>query len=181
MSRERLVGDRIVGACLGHSDHEMIEVLILAKVRRGASRTVTFQTADIDLFGSLVWKVAWEAVRKSKSPGRLCIPLKGTLKGAGASCPRVLKDEPWAKRNSLAKERAMTRTEGGKNSVYHIWKKGQAALDDYRDVLMLHRKKIKKGQIPPRAYPAHCCKRQKRYFYEKISMKRKAKENLPPY
>lgn len=120
MSREGLVGDRIVGHCLGHSDHEMIEVLILAKVRRGASRTVTFQTADIGLFGSLVWKVAWEAVRKSKSPGRLCIPLKGTLKGAGASCPCVLKDEPWAKKNSLAKERAMTRTEGGKKSLSHL-------------------------------------------------------------
>lgn len=36
VSREGLVGDMIVGACLGHRDHEMIEVLILEKVRRDA-------------------------------------------------------------------------------------------------------------------------------------------------
>lgn len=54
MSREGLVGDKIVGACLGHSDHERTEVLILAKVRRGASKTLGFQGVDFGLFGKLV-------------------------------------------------------------------------------------------------------------------------------
>lgn len=54
VSREGLVGDKIVGACLGHSDHERTEVLILAKVRRGASKTLGFQGVDFGLFGKLV-------------------------------------------------------------------------------------------------------------------------------
>lgn len=41
VSREGLVGDKVVGTCLGHSDFEMIEVLILAEVRRGARKTTT--------------------------------------------------------------------------------------------------------------------------------------------
>lgn len=82
MSREGLVGEKIFGACLGHSDNEIIEVLMLAKLPPWASRLQTFV-----FFGALVWRVPWEAVLKSKSSGRLCAPQKGTLKGAGASFP----------------------------------------------------------------------------------------------
>ncbi|KAK4822638.1 hypothetical protein QYF61_018590 [Mycteria americana] len=51
-----LVGDAMVGGRLGHSDHKMIEFLILEEVRRGVSRTVTsdFQRGDIGLLRSLV-------------------------------------------------------------------------------------------------------------------------------
>ena len=34
-NREGLVGDVMVGGCLGHSDHKMIVGLILGEVRRG--------------------------------------------------------------------------------------------------------------------------------------------------
>lgn len=61
------MGDKIIGACLGHSDYEIIERLILAGVRRGASKT--FQSVDFGLFGKLVWRVLWEEVLKSKNPG----------------------------------------------------------------------------------------------------------------
>lgn len=123
VSREGLVGDKVVGACLGHSDLEKTEVLILAEVRRGARKTTTLglQSVDFGLFGTLFWRVPWEAVLKSKSPGRLWVPQKGTLKGAGAGCPRVLKDEPCGKKNSLAEQRAVTRIQGGVGkSVSHL-------------------------------------------------------------
>ena len=41
VNREGLVGDVVVGGHLGHSDHEMIEFLILGEVRRRVSRTAT--------------------------------------------------------------------------------------------------------------------------------------------
>ncbi|KAK4820506.1 hypothetical protein QYF61_000085 [Mycteria americana] len=68
VNREGLVGDVTVGGCLGHSDHKMIEFLILGEVRRGFSRTATldFGRADSDLFRRLVDRVPWEAVLKGK-------------------------------------------------------------------------------------------------------------------
>lgn len=68
---------------------------------------------------TLVQRVPWEAVLKSKSLGRLCIPQKGTLKVAGVGCHCVLKDEPWGKKNSLAEQRALTRTQG-KKGLSHL-------------------------------------------------------------
>lgn len=57
----------------------------------------------------------------------------------------MLKDESWEKKNGLAEQRALTRTQG-KKRVYHIWKKGQAAQEDYRDILMLHGEKIRRAK-----------------------------------
>ncbi|GAB0178841.1 hypothetical protein GRJ2_000349400 [Grus japonensis] len=67
-NREGLVGDVTVGVCLGHSNHEMIEFLILGEVRSRVSRTATldFWSADFGLFRSLVHRVPWEAVLKDK-------------------------------------------------------------------------------------------------------------------
>lgn len=41
VDREGLVGDVKTGCCLGNSDQELIEFLILGKVRRVVSRTST--------------------------------------------------------------------------------------------------------------------------------------------
>ena len=37
-NREGLVGDVDVKSCLGHSDHEMVELLILGEPGRGAAK-----------------------------------------------------------------------------------------------------------------------------------------------
>ena len=56
VNRQELVGDVIVGGCPGHSDHQMIEFLILGEVRRGVRRSATldFQRADFVLFRGLI-------------------------------------------------------------------------------------------------------------------------------
>ena len=68
MNREGLVGDVVVGGCLGLSDHDMIEFLILGEVRKRVSKTTTldFRRADFGLLRSLVNRVPWEAVLKGK-------------------------------------------------------------------------------------------------------------------
>ena len=67
-NRERLVGDVTVVGRLGHSDHKMIEFLIIGEVRRGVSRTATLdlQRADFGLFRRLIGRVPWEAVPKGE-------------------------------------------------------------------------------------------------------------------
>lgn len=54
----------MVRGYLGHSNHKMIEFLILGEVRRGMSRTAAL--ADRDLFRSLVERLPWKVVLKSK-------------------------------------------------------------------------------------------------------------------
>ncbi|PKU26822.1 adaptin ear-binding coat-associated protein 1 [Limosa lapponica baueri] len=68
VNREVLVGNVRVGGCLGHSDHEITEVLIVGEARREVSRTATldFQREDFGLFRSLVERMPWEAVLKGK-------------------------------------------------------------------------------------------------------------------
>ena len=67
-NREGLVGDVEVGGCLGQSDHDMVEFSIVAGVRRGNSKTATFdfQRAGFDLFRRLVGRVPGDSVLESK-------------------------------------------------------------------------------------------------------------------
>jgi len=67
-NREGLVGDVVVGGCLGFSNHEMTEFSLQGEVKRGASKTTTvdFWRADFGLFRTLVEKVSWERVLKVK-------------------------------------------------------------------------------------------------------------------
>lgn len=57
-----------IGDCLRQNNHELIEFLILGKLRRGISRTVTldFWKADFGLFRRLIGRVSWEVVLKGK-------------------------------------------------------------------------------------------------------------------
>lgn len=67
-SREGLVGDVIVGSCVGYNDHEMIEFFIFVEVRKMVSRiaTLNFQGADFIPFRDLVDRVHLEVVPKGK-------------------------------------------------------------------------------------------------------------------
>lgn len=61
-NREGLGGDVMVGGCLGHSDHKIIEFLIFGEARKAVSRTATldFQKADFGPFRDLVARVPWD-------------------------------------------------------------------------------------------------------------------------
>ena len=67
-NREGLVGGMMTGSCLGQSDHDMVEFLILGEVSKGDSRTTTldFWRADFGLFRMLVWRVPWDSVLRGK-------------------------------------------------------------------------------------------------------------------
>ncbi|XP_027758991.1 chromodomain-helicase-DNA-binding protein 1-like [Empidonax traillii] len=65
---EGLVGDVVVGGCLGYSDHEMMEFSMLREAKRGISKTSTldFRRADFSLFRMLIGRVLWETALKNK-------------------------------------------------------------------------------------------------------------------
>ena len=63
VNREGLMGDVMVGGCLGHSDHERIESKIFGVMRKKVSRVATldFRRANFKLFRELVSRVSWES------------------------------------------------------------------------------------------------------------------------
>lgn len=67
------------------------------------------------LFRRLVERIPWDAVLRS--PGSLDIFQEGNLKCIGAAHPHVPKEKPAGKQTSLAKYRALSSTQGKRESV----------------------------------------------------------------
>lgn len=66
----------------------------------------------------------------------------------------------------------------GEKRVYHLWKKGQSTQKEYEDVAVVCMAKIRKAQQELNL--AMIVEDNKKYFYEYIYSKRRAKESLPP-
>ncbi|KAK4820378.1 hypothetical protein QYF61_025454 [Mycteria americana] len=101
VNREGLVGDVTVGGHLGHSDHKMIDFLILGEVRREVSRTATldFQRADFGLFRRLVDRVPLDAVLKGKGVQEgWTFFKKEILKAQEQAVPMCRKTSQWGRR-----------------------------------------------------------------------------------
>lgn len=64
----------MVGGCLGHREHEIMEYLVFSEVSIAISKTANldFQRADFALLKEQVNGVPWKVVLKGKgAPGRL--------------------------------------------------------------------------------------------------------------
>ncbi|GAB0205778.1 hypothetical protein GRJ2_003043400 [Grus japonensis] len=59
MNKEELVGEVVIGGCLGHSDHEVVEFQIVGERRKTTSKTSTLdmERANFGLLKELVCKV----------------------------------------------------------------------------------------------------------------------------
>ena len=108
-NREGLVGDVVVGNCLGQSDHEMVEFSILGKVRKGISKNAVldFWRADFELFRMLVGKVPWKVVLKSRGVQEGWALLKKEILMSQEQCARVPKDKPAQKKTGVAEQRVV--------------------------------------------------------------------------
>ncbi|KAK4824547.1 hypothetical protein QYF61_016151 [Mycteria americana] len=65
-------------------------------------------------------------------------------------------------------------------SIYDLWKKGQASQEDYKGVARLCREKIRRAKAELELNLTTAVKDNKKYFFKYISSKRRAKENLQP-
>ncbi|KAK4823640.1 hypothetical protein QYF61_004561 [Mycteria americana] len=147
-NREGLVGDVMVGGCLGHSNHKMIGFSILGEVRRGVSRTATldFWRADFGLFRRLVARVPWEAVLKGKGVLEGWTFFKEeVLKAQEQAVPRCQKMSQQGRRLAWLNRQLCLELRKNRR-VYDLWKKGQAIQEDYKDVVRLCREKIRRAK-----------------------------------
>ena len=122
---------------LGLSDREMIEFSILGEARKGVSKTTAldFRRANFSLFEALVERIPWETVLKGKGvqEGRTFFK-KEILTAQDQAIP------PCRKSNRRGKRRAWLNGElllgvRKKRRVYHLWKKGRATWEEYRDLV----------------------------------------------
>ena len=96
-NKKGLVGDVEVGGCPGQSDHDMVEFLILAGVRRGNSKIATlgFRRADFELFRRLVGRVPWGSVLEGKGVQDVWLLFKKeVLKVQEQAVPLICKMSP---------------------------------------------------------------------------------------
>uniref|UniRef100_A0A8B9CU89 Reverse transcriptase domain-containing protein n=1 Tax=Anser brachyrhynchus TaxID=132585 RepID=A0A8B9CU89_9AVES len=179
-NREGLVGDVVVGSCLGQSDHEMVEFSILGEARKGTSKTAVldFRRADSELFRTLVGRVPWEVVLKGRGVQEGWALLKKEILMARErsvlTCPKTSRHRTrptWLSRELWLELRR-------KRRVYNLWKRGRATQEDYKDVARLCRYKMRKAKAHLELNLATAVKDNK--FFKYINTKRRTKENLHP-
>ena len=126
--REGLVGDVVVGSCLGQSGHEMVEFSILGEARKGTRKTAVldFRRADFELLRTLVGRGPWEAVLKGRGVQEGWALFKREILMAQErsvpTCPKTSRHGrlAWLNRELQLELRR-------KKRVYNPWKKGLAA------------------------------------------------------
>jgi len=67
-----------------------------------------------------------------------------------------------------------------KRRVYHLWRKGQATQEYYRDLVTLYREEIRKAKAQLELRLAIVVRDDKKCFYKYINNKKRAKESLHP-
>lgn len=136
VNREGLLGDAKVGGHLGHSDHEMLDFLILVEPRWGVSRTATldFWRADFNLFRTMVERVPLELVLESVGAQEGWEYFnKVILKVQELTIPESWKTSQQARRLDWL-NRDLWLELKSKRKAYGLWKSGQATYDDYRQM-----------------------------------------------
>ncbi|PKU27535.1 hypothetical protein llap_22160 [Limosa lapponica baueri] len=179
-NREGLVGDVVVGGHLGLSDHELVKFPILSDVRRGVSKTSTldFWRADFGLFRSLVERVPWEIDLKGKGIQEgWTLFKKKILKAQEQAVPMCRKIKGRGKWPTWM-NKELLKGLWEKRTVYHLWKKGQATQEEYRDLIRLYREKIRKAKAQLELNLATDIRDNKKVFIN-MSTKR-VRENLHP-
>ncbi|XP_071884244.1 small ribosomal subunit protein mS29 isoform X1 [Anas platyrhynchos] len=179
---ERLVGDVVVGSCLGQSDREMVEFSILGEARKGTSKTAVldFQRADFELFRTLVGRVPWEAVLKGRRVQEGWALFKREILMAQERSVPICPKTSWRGRRPAWLNRELWLELRRKKRVYNLWKRGRATQEGYKDVARLCRDKTRKAKAHLELNLATAIKDNRKCFYKYISTKWRTKENLHP-
>ncbi|PKU36300.1 rna-directed dna polymerase from mobile element jockey-like [Limosa lapponica baueri] len=70
--------------------------------------------------------------------------------------------------------------DGKKRRVYHLWKKGQATQEEYRDLMKLYREKIRKAKAQLELNLANDIRDNKKSCYKYLTNKKRARGSLHP-
>ncbi|KFZ64518.1 hypothetical protein N321_13384, partial [Antrostomus carolinensis] len=142
--------------------------------------TMDFWRVNFGLFRTMAERVPWETVLKGKGVQEAWTFFKKEVLRAQEQtvlmshktkrCGRRL---AWLNRELLLGLRK-------KRRVYHLWKKGHATQEEYRDLIRLCRENIRKAKPQLELNLATVVRNNKKCFYKYINNKKRGKENLHP-
>ncbi|KAF1669612.1 hypothetical protein FQV07_0001445, partial [Pygoscelis papua] len=139
-----------------------------------------FWRAYFGLFRTLVERVPWETVLKGKGVQEGCtIFKKEVLKAQEQAVPVHHKKNRRGRRPAWLNGELLLGLRK-KRRVYHLWKKGQATQEEYRDLVRSCREEMRKAKARLEHNLAAVVKDNKKSFYKSINDKKRAKENLHP-
>jgi len=170
----------VVEGQLGLSDHEMIAFSVCGELKWGVSKTTAmdFQREDFELFRTLFERVPWERVLKGKGVQEgWTFFKKDVLQAQEQTIPMCCKTDRQG-RKQVWLNRELLRGLRKKRRIYHLWKKGQATQEEYRDLVRSCREEIIKAKAQLEHRLATVVRDNKKCFYKYISNKKGAKENL---
>jgi len=171
-----------VGGRLGCSDHEMVEFRILRGGSKAISRikTLDLRRANFGLFKELLGGIPWARALEDRGVQECwslfkrhfhraqerCIPLR-------KKCSKGGRRPAWLNRELLAELK-------WKRNVHGMWKDGQTAWEKYRNVVRACRDVTRKAKAHLEFKLARNVKNNKKGFFNYISSKRKARDNVEP-
>ena len=103
---EGFVGEVMVGSCLGHSDHEMLEFKIFSVMRKKDSRVATldFRRANFPLFRELFGRVPWDSAVEGLGVDECWSVFKNhLLEAEEQAIPLCCKSSKWGRRPAWLK------------------------------------------------------------------------------
>ncbi|KAF1431540.1 hypothetical protein FQV24_0014484, partial [Spheniscus mendiculus] len=104
---------------------------------------------------------------------------KEVLKTQEQAVPVCHKKNGWGRRPAWLNRELLLGLRK-KRRVYHLWKKGQATQEGYRDLVRSCREDIRKAKAQIQCNLTAVVKDNKKSFYKYINDKKRAKENLHP-
>uniref|UniRef100_A0A672UQA6 Reverse transcriptase domain-containing protein n=1 Tax=Strigops habroptila TaxID=2489341 RepID=A0A672UQA6_STRHB len=167
---------------LGCSDREMVEFKILRTLRKACSKlaALDFKRVDFGLFRNLLSKVPWDKALEGRGTQDCWLLFKDHLLCAQEyciptrrKCSRRARRPPWMDKELLRKLRE-------KKEAYKRWKRGQAAWEEYRDIVQEARDQVRKAEAQLELHLARDVKHNRKGFYRYRANKRQIRDNVGP-
>ncbi|KFQ42530.1 hypothetical protein N333_10137, partial [Nestor notabilis] len=139
-----------------------------------------FKRADFGLFGNLLSKVLWDIVLEGRGAQDCWLIFKDHLLHAQErciptrrKCGRRARRPPWMDKELLRKLR-------GEKEAYRRWKQGQAAREEYSNVVWKARDQVRKAKAQLELNLARDVRNNRKGFCRYVANKRQGRDNVGP-
>jgi len=181
-NKEGLVEDVKVGDSLSCSDHEMVEFRILCGGSRSISRikTLDFRRANFGLFKDLLGGIPWVRALEGRGVQESWSLFKRHFLHAQDQCIPLRKKSSKGGRRPAWMSKEVRAEIRWKRKVHGMWKEGQATWEECKNVVKACRDATRKAKVHLEMNLARGVKNNKKGFFNYISSKRKARDNVGP-
>jgi len=171
-----------VGGRLGCSDHEMVEFRILRGGSRAISRikTLDFSRANFALFKELLGGIPWARALEGRGVQECWLLFKCHFLHAQERCIPLRKKSRKGGRRPAWMNKELLAELRWKRKVQGMWKEGQTTWEEQRNVVRACRDAIRKAKAHLELKLARDVRNNKKGFFNYISSKRKARDNVRP-